>query len=147
MSKKMIKRMENLTLSKDKKKKDARRLRKRLSVSEANGKSPLLLDGYRQKTNKEPITPDTYSDNESDESKSNLFKSYAMKTKVGVVPFNPNKVNQDRAIMLPVLPNSKNKAALFGVFDGHGMQGHDVSQYLTKKCLNGIQIINIGPKS
>ena len=63
------------------------------------------------------------------------IKAFSSKTKVGVVPFNPNKVNQDRALMVPELPNGPKGggAALFGVFDGHGMIGHDVSSYLLAK--------------
>ena len=53
-----------------------------------------------------------------------------MKTLVGVVPFNPNKVNQDRAMIIgPVFGRKDN--GVFGVFDGHGVRGDDVSSFLT----------------
>eukprot|EP01083_Nonionella_stella_P098310 276440_1 len=127
---KLSKKMNNLSMSENKRKKNPRKMRKRLSISDGNGQSPLLLDGYRAKKEQTAST-DNYSDTEDSGSKTKLFKSYSMKTKVGVVPFNPNKVNQDRAIMVPILPNSA--SAMFGVFDGHGMNGHDVSSYLTKQ--------------
>lgn len=47
-----------------------------------------------------------------------------------MVPFNPNKVNQDRALIEDNLCDGKTDAC-FAVFDGHGMHGEDVSTYLT----------------
>ena len=69
---------------------------------------------------------------EQKEKISKVFKSYAEKSKVGLVPFNPSKVNQDRALSVTHLWES-DSYALFGVFDGHGMHGDDVSDYLATK--------------
>lgn len=60
------------------------------------------------------------------------FKSSAWLSKVGFVPFNPNKVNQDRAIEVSPFAGDEERA-FFGVFDGHGAVGHDVSEYVSKK--------------
>ena len=141
----LSKKMESLNID-DKKKKNVRRMRKRLSVSDATGQSPLLLDGYHKdpKSTEDPQSDgdaDADNDNADDndsfaQSPSQLFKAFSSKSKVGVVPFNPNKVNQDRAIIVPELANAakgSGGAALFGVFDGHGMIGHDVSSYLLAK--------------
>lgn len=116
-------------MNKTKTKKDPRRIRKRLSISEAKNQSPLFLDGIKNKNKKciqQKLEKQSKEINESD-----LFKSYAMKTQVGVVPFNPRKCNQDRFLVIPNLFD--NNAALFGVFDGHGVYGDDVSQYCTEK--------------
>jgi serine/threonine protein phosphatase PrpC len=78
---------------------------------------------------------DTHEDEEkvvvhdpNDKSKC-CYDHYAMKTKVGVVPFNPNKVNQDRAMIIHELFGNKEQAC-FAVFDGHGMHGDDSSSFL-----------------
>mmetsp|Transcript_4260 Transcript_4260/g.6351 ORF Transcript_4260/g.6351 Transcript_4260/m.6351 type:complete len:364 (+) Transcript_4260:72-1163(+) len=47
----------------------------------------------------------------------------------GLVPYNPDKVNQDRFIVKFNLGNSL-ETALFGVFDGHGEHGHHVSAFV-----------------
>ena len=122
--------LENLTIStNNKKKKDARRIRKRLSISEAKNQSPLLLDGVKKKNKYIPLQNKSNETNKSD-----LFNSFSMKSQVGMVPFNPNKANQDRAIAVTDLfEKTSSPAALFGVFDGHGMYGDDVSQYLSDK--------------
>lgn len=65
-----------------------------------------------------------------DNSSGALFKSYAAISKVGYVPFNPHKVNQDRACKL-VKFGGDEKKAFFGVFDGHGSLGHDVSEFVS----------------
>ena len=130
---KINKKMGALQISTDPAKKDARKMRKRLSIAQAKNQSPLLLDGVKNK--KQQSSADNFIDADYYQNiKSKLFKSYATKTKVGVVPFNPNKVNQDRAIVVPTLPNTgSSKASLFGVFDGHGMHGHDVSSFLLQQ--------------
>ena len=58
------------------------------------------------------------------------FSHYASLSKVGYIPYNPAKVNQDRAVEL-VRFNNSDSQALFAVFDGHGALGHDVSTFLT----------------
>jgi serine/threonine protein phosphatase PrpC len=61
-----------------------------------------------------------------------VFSRYAAVSKVGFVPFNPHKVNQDRACKVLNFANDEEKV-FFGVFDGHGSVGHDVSQFVSSK--------------
>ena len=58
------------------------------------------------------------------------FSHYASLSKVGFIPYNPAKVNQDRAVELTRF-NHTDTQALFAVFDGHGALGHEVSTFLT----------------
>ena len=51
---------------------------------------------------------------------------------MGYIPYNPAKVNQDRAVEL-LRFNQSERQALFAVFDGHGALGHEVSTYLTQE--------------
>jgi len=60
------------------------------------------------------------------------FSHFASLSKVGYVPFNPNKVNQDRSVEIARFMNNDDKA-FFGVFDGHGAHGHDVSSFLIQE--------------
>ena len=135
--------MNGLSLSSNgkKKKKSGRNVtrdRKRLSMSAAaDNNHSLLLDGFK-KGAKQNSNQDGSPDHElASGSHAHLFSTYATRTKTGLVPFNPNKVNQDRAIVVPQVAHSDKHggrgAALFGVFDGHGMLGHDVSSYLLRK--------------
>lgn len=86
--------------------------------------SPALTNGAGQpisqisnQSNNQPITR-------------RVFSHFASLSKVGYIPFNPHKVNQDRA--LEVLRfNQSNNQSLFAVFDGHGHLGHEVSTFLT----------------
>lgn len=57
------------------------------------------------------------------------YHSYASLSKTGFVPFNPNKVNQDRCVEVVKFQHDDNKA-VFGVFDGHGAIGHIVSEFV-----------------
>ncbi|XXQ34511.1 PPM-type phosphatase domain-containing protein [Plasmodiophora brassicae] len=58
------------------------------------------------------------------------FKSVSSVSHVGYVAFNPGKVNQDRLIRCVDFAGRPD-AALFGVFDGHGVHGHDVSEFVS----------------
>ena len=49
----------------------------------------------------------------------NVITKYAFATRVGFIPNNPNKVNQDSFILSPNL-NGCNFRHYFGVCDGHG---------------------------
>jgi serine/threonine protein phosphatase PrpC len=65
------------------------------------------------------------------------FSAFASLSRVGMVPFNSNKVNQDRVCHAVAL-GGREDAALFGVFDGHGLHGHHVSDFVSRelpKCL------------
>ena len=59
----------------------------------------------------------------------NCITKFAYATSVGYNPNNPKKVNQDSYILMP---NMMGKLGLhmFGVCDGHGANGHLVSQYI-----------------
>ena len=46
--------------------------------------------------------------------------------------FNPGKVNQDRALEVPKV-GGRDDRSLFGVFDGHGVNGHGVSEFLMQR--------------
>ena len=61
-----------------------------------------------------------------------VFSHYSSLSKVGYIPYNPAKVNQDRALEL-VRFNNSDSQALFAVFDGHGQLGHEVSTFLTQE--------------
>lgn len=54
---------------------------------------------------------------------------YTMRTRKGAIPTNPNKVNQDSSIIVPSI-GGNNWLHYFSVCDGHGANGHHVSQYL-----------------
>lgn len=51
------------------------------------------------------------------------------RTRQGVVPYNKDKQNQDRATVIWGL-NDDPDTSLFGVFDGHGENGHVVAQFV-----------------
>jgi len=65
------------------------------------------------------------------ERKETLIREYYSLSKVGYVPYNPGKVNQDRACEVVPFGKSRDKA-FFGVFDGHGQHGHLVSEFVAR---------------
>ncbi|CEM13721.1 unnamed protein product [Vitrella brassicaformis CCMP3155] len=80
-----------------------------------------------------------------EEAKSNLkvgrggvVSKYASKSKVGVVPMNPNKVNQDSHFEIEQFANDPTQY-FFCVMDGHGYQGREVSQLITRRLPNYLQ--------
>jgi len=103
---------------------DAKALqRRRLSVA------PKHVD-----TNRESTAPDLdYIEMEKklteDERKSMGPMVCGARSNKGHVPFNPDKVNQDRFIIKFNLGDHSD-CALFGVFDGHGEHGHHVSSFV-----------------
>lgn len=109
----------------------AAKARRRLSVMGAKNTAEISkLDGISQheakqteNINLQDTTPSTSSNT------GRCFKHYASLSKVGYVPFNPHKVNQDRAMEVTRFGDDDEKA-LFGVFDGHGALGHEVSEFL-----------------
>jgi serine/threonine protein phosphatase PrpC len=63
--------------------------------------------------------------------KANKDLRVATKSKKGYVPFNRDKVNQDRPIVAYDLTgNEAENVCLFGCLDGHGEFGHKVSQFV-----------------
>lgn len=57
---------------------------------------------------------------------------YAFATRVGFVPNNPYKVNQDSFVLSPNF-NKSPYCHLFGVCDGHGSAGHDASDFIKQR--------------
>lgn len=57
---------------------------------------------------------------------------HASQTRKGVVPYNRNKVNQDRAIVKYALQDDED-LCLFGVMDGHGEFGHYVASFVQER--------------
>jgi len=65
-----------------------------------------------------------------------LKQRYSYRTRQGLQITNPNKVNQDSLVIKSNL--AEKNLNLYAVADGHGVNGHLVSQYLVKnvtKCL------------
>lgn len=66
----------------------------------------------------------------------NVVTKYAFATRVGYIPMNPNKVNQDTYILGPCIEGPENNSKhMFGVNDGHGQFGHHVSGYIKEGLL------------
>ncbi len=59
----------------------------------------------------------------------NVITKYAFATRVGYIPNNPNKVNQDSFVLAPNFAQT-NYRHFFGVCDGHGTNGRDVSHFI-----------------
>ncbi len=64
-----------------------------------------------------------------DSSKQNIVTKYAFATRVGFMPGNPNKQNQDAFVLHPNFKDSS-FTHLFGVCDGHGSNGKEASGYI-----------------
>jgi serine/threonine protein phosphatase PrpC len=58
-----------------------------------------------------------------------VITKYAFATRVGFIPNNPNKVNQDSFILSPNLGGC-NFRHYFGVCDGHGQNGKEASHFI-----------------
>ena len=64
----------------------------------------------------------------------NVITKYAFATRVGFIPNNPGKVNQDSYILVPGVEGpSLNYKHMFGVCDGHGSSGHMASTYIKEE--------------
>ena len=65
----------------------------------------------------------------------NVITKYAFATRVGFIPNNASKVNQDSYILVPSIegPESNNYKHYFGVCDGHGSNGHIASGFIKEK--------------
>jgi len=59
----------------------------------------------------------------------NVVTKFAFATRVGYVPNNPHKVNQDSFILAPNLLQTPS-IHFFGVADGHGQYGREVSSFV-----------------
>ena len=56
---------------------------------------------------------------------------YAWATQRGYYPDSPDKDNQDSYSVASQLSDKLHEASMFGVYDGHGVQGHTCSQYVS----------------
>jgi serine/threonine protein phosphatase PrpC len=65
-----------------------------------------------------------------------IVVTHATLTRTGFVPNKPNKQNQDSMVIVRNFANIKNNW-FFGVFDGHGINGHFASDHI-KEYLPGI---------
>lgn len=63
------------------------------------------------------------------ESEFNYVSSYGFRTQTGMMRGTSKKHNQDGYIMIPDFSDTKGQY-LFGVFDGHGVNGHHVSEFI-----------------
>lgn len=68
----------------------------------------------------------------------NVVTKFAFATRVGYMPNNPYKTNQDSFILAP---NLLNQPALhyFGVADGHGQFGREVSNYVKSSLPSNLE--------
>lgn len=66
---------------------------------------------------------------EDESTQAQIIHSFHSISRVGFVPFNNTKVNQDRACESYPFGADQYARAFFGVFDGHGQFGHHVSQF------------------
>ena len=64
--------------------------------------------------------------------KRNVVTKYAFATRVGFVPNNPHKVNQDSFVLHPNF-NKSPYCHMFGVCDGHGMAGREASDFIKQR--------------
>jgi len=64
-------------------------------------------------------------------------QGFALESRKGVVPYNKNKVNQDRAMLKFALQEDPT-VSLFGVMDGHGEFGHFVASFVQEKLPQNI---------
>lgn len=62
----------------------------------------------------------------------NVITKYAFATRVGFIPGNSTKVNQDTFILCPNIEGLEghNHRHYFGVCDGHGHSGHHASGFI-----------------
>lgn len=105
----------------EKAKMDAAAQRRRLSVSPEHVGD--ITQGVELKGNEKKNAVDSHQEH----GKAHDFQ-YTTVTKKGYVPYNLNKVNQDRDVVAVGLANDEN-ISLFGCMDGHGEFGHEVSEY------------------
>jgi len=107
--------------------------RRRLSVATGGPADPSKsgLDGFAPDAPKE-VKKQQQAEKGSVAKSRAAFVSFASLSKVGFVPFNNAKVNQDRAMVNIKFDGSEAKA-LFSVYDGHGVKGHEVSNYVARE--------------
>lgn len=93
-----------------------------IKILQKKQQSPVdikLASSPTKETKKEPVPP----------SLKNIVTKYAFATRVGYMPGNPNKQNQDSFILHPNFKKSYH-THMFGVCDGHGHLGREVSNFV-----------------
>jgi serine/threonine protein phosphatase PrpC len=81
--------------------------------------SPVLQNPSKDKAKQKP----TYKEGK------NCVRKFAFATRVGYHPHNPNKVNQDQYILAPNVGGYPS-LHIFGICDGHGQFGREVSNFV-----------------
>lgn len=92
-----------------------------------NSKALLSLDGVGEKKGNDAA----YGGDGQNKTGKGMWMKHVSGTQVGFIPHNNSKVNQDRPLTVGSFCEDDEKA-LFGCFDGHGVNGHDVSEHLIK---------------
>lgn len=127
----------NIEKIKAKQEEQARQQRRRLSVApEHVGDISKDKDGAKANDHKEEaaVVASSAAPSKSSDLKSHNLIQYATFSKKGYVPYNRNKVNQDRESVHFGLQGDPSMA-LFAVMDGHGECGHEVAQFVkTNLC-------------
>jgi len=102
----------------------ANRLRRRLSITH-DPEKPYILDGIP-----DPLSPRKRVTTKPSEKKKPdaYFAHSASFSHVGFIPFNKDKVNQDRSVA--IAPYECAEHGFFAVFDGHGSNGHEVAGFV-----------------
>jgi len=117
---------------------DIQQQRRRLSMATGEEEDDVKdLDGSRQNAddiNAEEVIDASQLDGvppppPEDNTDCEIISSFHSISRVGFVPFNNTKVNQDRACESHPFGADQYSRAFFGVFDGHGQFGHHVSQF------------------
>ena len=70
----------------------------------------------------------------------NRVFSYSASTKIGSIPGKPNKVNQDSYITL-INPMSIDNSYFFGIMDGHGFYGREVSSQIKNRLIENFCLL------
>ena len=97
------------------------------SLNPSGKNSPL--DFQRKLNLNDPIPAEDKQPKLISKEGKNCIRKFAFATRVGFHPNNPHKVNQDSYILVPNLQNLQS-LHMFGICDGHGQYGRDVSQFV-----------------
>lgn len=101
--------------------------RRRLSVApqHVGDITKVEMPAKSPSDNQDPAHPESH---ENKVAATSSFLVHASLSRKGFVPYNANKVNQDREVVAMGLKSDPG-LHLFGVMDGHGEFGHEVSQF------------------
>lgn len=95
--------------------------------SSPTGALPAQLKADQQRESKAQQPPPAKK--QAHKEGKNCIRKFAFATRVGFHPNNPNKVNQDAYILQPNIQGLP-QVHLFGVCDGHGQFGRNVSSFV-----------------